>query len=228
MRQPSNLAQTGRGAEKRRAASRRDDSAHKLRRELSGLASDARTALKGLPVRPRPAWLIQYLVDVDNLPDSPPRMSRTPRAARPGSMLRTPNEGDHRPPHASKQATTMGPAVDPKPVSAAGAAQADAAALAMPSAMAAAALAMPSAMAAADASVTERAQSMSIVEYRQEALDLFALLGHGPPSAEAEALPPEPSCLLELPPGFHIVQDCRWDDWRVRKLSRQFAAEDVS
>ena len=65
--------------EPRRAASRRDESICKLRRLLPTPSDDEviRAALKGLPVRDRPSWLIEYLVDVNHLPNDPtPQLRR--------------------------------------------------------------------------------------------------------------------------------------------------------
>ena len=71
--------------EPRRALSRRDESTRKLRRLLPTPADDevTRAALKGLPLRDRPSWLIEYLVDVNHLPNDPtpqPRRRSTERA----------------------------------------------------------------------------------------------------------------------------------------------------
>ena len=227
--------------EPRRALSRRDESTRKLRRLLPTSADDEviRAALKGLPLRDRPSWLIEYLVDVNHLPNDPtpqPRRRSTARAQLSGprpspfpailgeplalTTLQSDNSEGGGAIAASPRALLM--QTPERRVQSIGlGASAEPARCGLDLNEDAEVQVAGGALSGAGENASPRAQ-----QYRQEAFDLLAQLGLGKPSREKEPPPPEPADLHQLPAGFRIVQ-CSWDDWRLRELNRQFNKEDA-
>lgn len=230
--------------EPRRAAPRRDESTCKLRRLLPTPSDDEviLAALKGLPVRDRPSWLIEYLVDVNHLPSDPVlqlrrRSTTLTQYARPSPITAT---GE------PMVSTTLQSDSSSSEGGEANTASASPCALLMQtpvrSARSVSAEAAPAPSRALCGLVPQKGAedevaggavsglggnaSPRVQQYRQEAFDLLAQLGCGQPSLEEVLPPPEPPDLRLLPTGFRIVQ-CSWDDSRLRQLNLQFAAEDA-
>ena len=230
----------------RRAAPRRDESTCKLRRLLTTPSDDEviQAALKGLPVRNRPPWLIEYLVDVNHLPIDPVPQHR----------MRSTTRTQHASPRLSP-ITTIGKRLvlttlqsDSSECGEANVTSASPRALptqtpvrpalsrsaeVVPAPAPAPALCGPVHNKRVEAQVAGGAVSVAggnalphAQQYMQEALDALAMFGYGQPSREKELPPPEPLDLRLLPAGFRIAQ-CGWDDRRLRQLNLQFAAEDA-
>ena len=241
--------------EPRRALSRRDESTCKLRRLLSTPSDDEviRAALKGLPLRDRPSWLIEYLVDVNHLPNDPtPQLRKrsttraqlaSPRPAPFPAILGEPMVSTTLQSDSSEGGEAIAASASPcallmhtpeRRVPSISLASCAVPAL-CPTACAVPALCGLDLNENAEVQVAGGAvptgagvnASPRAQQYRQEAFDLLAQMGLGPePSRRKELPPPEPPNLHQLPAGFRIVQ-CSWDDWRLRELNRQFNKEDA-
>ena len=239
--------------EPRRAASRRDESICKLRRLLPTPSDDEviRAALKGLPVRDRPSWLVEYLVDVNHLPNDPtPQLRRrsttraqlaSPRPSPFPAILGEPLVSTTLQSDSSEGGEAIATSASPRallmrtPERRVQSISLDACAVPTPCPIACAVPALcgldlnedseiqmaGGVVSAGGGNVSPRAQ-----QYRQEAFDLLAQMGLGQPSREKELPPPEPPNLHVLPAGFRVVE-CSWDDWRLRELNRQFNKEDA-
>ena len=239
--------------EPRRAASRRDESICKLRRLLPTPSDDEviRAALKGLPVRDRPSWLVEYLVDVNHLPNDPtPQLRRrsttraqlaSPRPSPFPAILGEPLVSTTLQSDSSEGSEAIATSASPcallmrTPERRVQSISLDACAVPTLCPIACAVPALcgldlnedaevqvaGGAVSGAGGNMSPRAQ-----QYRQEAFDLLAQMGLGQPSREKELPPPEPPNLHVLPAGFRVVE-CSWDDWRLRELNRQFNKEDV-
>ena len=208
-----------------------------------------RAALEGLPVRDRPSWLIEYLVDVNHLPNDPtPQLRRrsttraqlaSPRPSPFPAILGEPMVSTTLQSDSSEDGESIATGTSPRALlmrtPERRAQSISLGACAVPT-LCPIACAAPcgldlnedaevqmagGAVSGAGENASPRAQ-----KYRQEAFDLLAQLGLGQPSREEELPPPEPPDLHLLPAGFRIVQ-CSWDDWRLRELNRQFNKEDA-
>jgi hypothetical protein len=221
--------------EPRRALSRRDESTCKLRRLLSTPSDDEviRAALKGLPLRDRPSWLIEYLVDVNHLPNDPtpqPRKRSTTRtqlaSPRPSpfpAILGEPLVSTTLQSDSSEGGEAIAACASPcallmhtpeRRVPSISLASCAVPAL-CPTAYAVPALCGLDLNENAEVQVAGGAvptgagvnASPRAQQYRQEAFDLLAQMGLGPePSRRKELPPPEPPNLHQLPAGFRIVQ----------------------
>lgn len=239
--------------EPRRALSRRDESTCKLRRLLSTPSDHEviRAALKGLPLRDRPSWLIEYLVDVNHLPNDPtPQLRKrsttraqlaSPRPAPFPAILGEPMVSTTLQSDSSEGGEAIAASASPRALLThtpdRRVPSISLASCAVP-ALCPTACAVP-ALCGLDLNENAEVQvaggavptgagvnaSPRAQQYRQEAFDLLAQMGLGQPSRGKELPPPEPPNLHQLPAGFRIVQ-CSWDDWRLRELNRQFNKED--
>jgi len=209
-----------------------------------------RAALEGLPVRDRPSWLIEYLMDVNHLPNDPtPQLRRrsttraqlaSPRPSPFPAILGEPMVSTTLQSDSSEGGESIATSASPRALlmrtPERRAQSISLGACAVPT-LCPIACAAPSLcgldlngdaeVQVAGGAVNDAGENASprAQQYRQEAFDLLAQLGLGQPSREKELPPPEPPDLHLLPAGFRIVQ-CSWDDWRLRELNRQFNKED--